>query len=207
MFTGIVTEVGRIVSSSPGDFAIEAPGIRSGLEVGGSVAVNGACLTVTRLGVSSFVAEVMPETLRRTNLGLLHPGDRVNLELPVTLSTPLGGHLVQGHVDTVGRIASLIAQDGATIIRVRSPIDIMHYVVEKGFVAVDGISLTVIAKSDEWFDISVVRHTLLNTNLGLRRPGDMVNLEADIIAKYVEQLTLPKKGIDMEYLREHGFWD
>lgn len=206
MFTGIVTEVGRVISRSPDKLMIEGPLTCEGLAIGGSVGVNGACLTVTHLDQPSFAVEIMPETLRRSNIGLLSPGARVNLELPLTINTPLGGHLVQGHVDSMGQVISLIIEGSATIMRIKPPGALMRYVVEKGFVAVDGVSLTVIAKSEGFFDVSLVKHTMLSTNLYERRSGDRVNLEVDIIAKYVEALMSHKdKGISLEYLREHGF--
>jgi riboflavin synthase len=148
----------------------------------------------------------MLETLRRTNLGLLSAGDEVNLEQPLTLQEPLGGHLVQGHVDDAGRVASIIRDGGTMLIMFEAPIELMRYVVEKGFVAADGVSLTVVAKDASSFQVSVVDFTREHTTLGSWRVGDRVNLEVDIIAKYVEQLSQPRRsGITVSFLQEHGF--
>ncbi|HEX78701.1 MAG TPA: riboflavin synthase, partial [Dehalococcoidia bacterium] len=192
MFTGIIGEVGRIDSVSPKKMAINASRILDKIANGDSIAVNGACLTVTEFNKKAFTVDIMPETLKRTNLGLLRAGDVVNLERALTLDGLLGGHLVQGHVDATGKIVSLKGQDGAAIVRVEAPPEVMSYIVEKGFIAVDGVSLTVIGVDKETFEVSVVDYTLKNTTLGSRRAGDMVNLEVDIIAKYVFQVNNKK---------------
>jgi len=174
--------------------------------VGGSINVNGACLTVTGFDAESFSVDIMPETLNRTNLGLLRAGDMVNLERPVALGGRLGGHLVQGHVDATGTVASVVRDGEAMIVRFAAPAEVMRYVVDKGFVAVDGISLTVITIDNSSFEISVVDYTWKHTTLGSRRAGDTVNLEADIIAKYVEWLGQARTaGITTDFLQEHGF--
>jgi riboflavin synthase len=148
----------------------------------------------------------MLETLRRTNLGLLSAGDEVNLERPLTLEKLLGGHLVQGHVDATGKVTSVMREGEAMLFRFEAPHEVMCYVVEKGFIAVDGVSLTVGAKDANSFQISVVDFTRKHTTLGSRRVGDLVNLEVDIIAKYVEQLSQPRRsGITASFLQEHGF--
>jgi riboflavin synthase len=176
------------------------------MEPGGSISVNGACLTVTDFGSDSFFVDIMLETLRRTNLGQLHASDRVNLERPLTLDKPIGGHLVQGHIDATGRVASAIREGETTIIRIEASPEVMHYVVEKGFIAVDGVSLTVVARDAGSFEISIVDYTLKNTNIGSRQVGDLVNLEVDIIAKYVEQFSQSRdSGITLDLLREQGF--
>ncbi len=206
MFTGIVEEVGKVISSRPGQLTVAAGKVLEGVELGGSIAVNGVCLTVTGFGAGSFSVSVMAETLRRSNLGTLRTGDRVNLERPLTLNKPLGGHLVQGHVDATGRIVSLRAEDNALIPRFAAPPEVMQYIVEKGFIAVDGISLTVISREEDAFEVSLVGYTREHTTLGSRRVGDIVNLEADIIAKYVERLTQAKgTGITVDFLQRHGF--
>ncbi|MBA7710241.1 Riboflavin synthase [subsurface metagenome] len=206
MFTGIVEEVGKITLASAGKLVIAASKVIQGMELGGSIAVNGACLTITDFNTNSFSVDVMPETLKRTSLGLLRPGDGVNLERPLALGGELGGHLVQGHLDDTGRVTSIMPDGETVIIRFEAPPEVMHYVVEKGFIAVDGISLTVAAKDAGSFRISVVDFTWKHTTLGSRRVGDLVNLEVDIIAKYVEQLSQPRRsGITVSFLQEHGF--
>ncbi len=206
MFTGIVEEVGKVISSRPGQLTVTAGKVLEGVELGGSIAVNGVCLTVTGFGAGSFTVSIMAETLRRSNLGSLRIGDRVNLERPLTLNKPLGGHLVQGHVDATGRLVSIRAEDNALIPRFAAPPEVMQYIVEKGFIAVDGISLTVISREEDAFEVSIVGFTREHTTLGSRRVGDIVNLEADIIAKYVERLTQAKgKGITVDFLRRQGF--
>lgn len=174
--------------------------------LGDSIAVNGVCLTITKLSTSSFSVDVMPETLQRTNLGLLKPGDEVNLERPLTLGGRLGGHLVQGHIDSTGKISAIRQEDGARIIQFEAAPEIMRYIVEKGFIAVDGASLTVVARDTGKFSVSIVEYTWQHTTLGSRRPGNLVNLEVDIIAKYVEQLSgAQNSGINMDFLNKHGF--
>ncbi len=206
MFTGIIEEVGRVSSAQSGNLVIAASQVLQRMELGGSIAVNGVCLTVTNLNTDSFSVDVMPETLKRSNLGLLQAGDGVNLERPLALGGQLGGHLVQGHVDDTGRVASTKWDGGAIIIRFEASPQVMHYVVEKGFIAVDGVSLTVVTKETSSFQVSVVDYTQKHTNLGSRRVGDLVNLEVDIIAKYVDQLTQPRRpGITVDFLQEHGF--
>ena len=206
MFTGIVEETGRVVSLSPGKLSVNASKVLEGLELGGSMGVNGVCLTVTSFNENSFSVDIMPETLKRTNIGLLRSGDKVNLETPLTLSKPLGGHLVQGHVDAAGKISSVIKQGETTLISIEAPLEVMRYIVEKGFIAIDGISLTVTDVNSSSFSVSVVDFTLKNTILGGRKTGDSVNLEADIIAKYVEKFNKSEeKGVTLDLLKEHGF--
>ena len=206
MFTGIVEEVG-IVKSMPGRrLTVSATKALEGMKVGDSMAINGACLTITHLDSDSFSVEVMPETLRRTNLGLLHPGDGVNLERPLMVGGRLGGHLVQGHVDATGRVISMVREEEAVLARYSAPEEVMRYVVEKGFIAVDGVSLTVIDYEATSFRVSLVSYTLEHTILGRKRPGDVVNLEADVMAKYVEKLIgKDRGGITLEFLTQHGF--
>jgi riboflavin synthase len=206
VFTGIIEEVGTVTSSQSGRFTIAANDVLQGMEVGESIAVNGACLTITNFNTSSFSVDIMPETLGRTNLDLLRAGDGVNLERPLALGGQLGGHLVQGHVDDTGRVASIKWGGGAIIIRFEAPAEVVRYVVEKGFIAVDGVSLTVVAKDASSFQVSVVDYTREHTTLGSRQVGDLVNLEVDVIAKYVEQLSQARSpGMTMDFLKEHGF--
>jgi riboflavin synthase len=194
MFTGIVQELGKTKEANGSSLTIEATTSMDGLREGDSIAVNGACLTVKTMGQGHFSADTMPETLRRTNLGLLKPGSPVNLEKALTLSSPLGGHLTQGHVDATGTLLSKEQEGEALLMRFQAPPQVMKYVVEKGFIAVDGISLTVMAHDVETFTVSVVEYTRENTTLGHRGPGDVVNLEVDILAKYVEKL-LSARGV------------
>ncbi|UCE98165.1 MAG: riboflavin synthase [Dehalococcoidia bacterium] len=206
MFTGIVEEVGRIAVISVGKLTITASKVLQGMELGHSINVNGACLTVTEFNDNSISVDIMPETLVRTNIGVLHAGDPVNLERPLTLGKFLGGHLVQGHIDGTGKVISVIRKDTTNLLRVEAPPEILRYIVEKGFVAVDGISLTVVDVTDDSFTVSIVDYTLNNTVLNHRTSGDVVNLEVDIIAKYVERFNKnSSSGISIEFLREHGF--
>lgn len=206
MFTGIIEETGTVTSASAKRLVIAASKVLEGTEPGGSIAINGACLTVTEFDAGSFSVDIMLETLKRTNLGLLGTGDKVNLERPLTLNKPLGGHLVQGHIDATSRVASIVPEDGATVIRIEAPPEVMRYVVAKGFIAIDGISLTVVARDTSSFEVSIVDYTLKNTNLGNRKVGDLVNLEVDMIAKYVEQFDKSRNpSITFDFLKEHGF--
>ncbi len=206
MFTGIIEEVGRVTSARAGSLVITASDVLRGIELGGSMAVDGACLTITNFNANSFSVDIMPETLRRTNLGLLRVGDRVNLERPLALGGRFGGHLVQGHVDDAGRVVSVTWESGAMLISFEAPPQVMRYVVEKGFIAIDGISLTVVAKDTRSFQVSVVGYTQKHTTLGSQRVSDLVNLEVDIMAKYVEQLSQAyRPGITIDFLQEHGF--
>ena len=206
MFTGIVEEVGKVTSAGSGNLVISAGKVLQGVELGGSIAVNGVCLTVTSFNSKSFSVDVMPETLKRTNLGRLTAGDKVNLERPLTLGGQLGGHLVQGHVDNTGRLTKVTRDRGAMVMEFEAPPEVMPYIVEKGFIAVDGVSLTVVARDTSSFRVSIVEFTRQHTNLGSRRVGDLVNLEVDIIAKYVEQLVpAHRPGITTQFLQKHGF--
>ena len=206
MFTGIVAEIGKVTSVQASSLVISAKNVLQGIEVGGSIAVNGVCLTITDFDSSSFSVDIMPETIERTNLGKLGFSDEVNLEQPLTLAKPLGGHLVQGHIDGTGRVASLTWEREALIMGFEAPPKVINYLVEKGFIAIDGVSLTVVAKDASSFKVSIVDFTCKHTILGSRRVGDIVNLEVDIIAKYVEQLSQPRSaGITGDFLREHGF--
>ena len=197
MFTGIVEELGEVVGvvPLPGDalrLEISGPTVTSDARLGDSIAVNGVCLTVMALGSGSFSADVMRETLERSSLRDAAPGVRVNLERPVTLQTRLGGHLVQGHVDGTGAIRSREASEHWEVVTIGLPDSLARYVVEKGSIAVDGVSLTVAATGSDsrghWFTVSLIPTTLALTTLGQREPGEVVNLEVDVVAKYVERL-------------------
>lgn len=195
-----------MVSVSKGSLAVAADGVLADMRKGDSMAINGVCLTVTNFDKKSFAAEVMPETLNRTNLGLLRPGDAVNLERPLPANGRLGGHFVQGHIDDKGRVGSISRNGDARLLSFNTPPRLMPYIVEKGFIAVDGVSLTVVSRNANSFRVSVVGYTREHTTLGKRGVGDAVNLEVDIIAKYVEQLNKPHSGgVTMDFLAEHGF--
>ncbi len=188
MFTGIVEEVGTVVEVTPGGLTIGASRVLEGLGLGDSVSVNGACLTATDLGPGSFSVDVVPETLRRTNLGSLAEGGAVNLERGVRAGGRLDGHIVQGHVDGTGSIESIREDGDAVMVSIDAGPAIMRYVVEKGFVALDGVSLTIVGCDEERFSVTIIPHTRERTTLGIRKPGDEVNIEVDILAKYVERL-------------------
>ena len=194
MFTGIVEEIGRVQSVSSGGLVIRVSRELADLRVSDSISVNGACLTVTSRDEDSFSVDVVPETLRRTNLGALRAGDPVDLERSLAVDGRFGGHVVQGHVDATGAIESVAREGEALLLRFRAPPSIMRYVVEKGFIAVDGVSLTVVDCDDRSFSVTVIPFTRDNTILGSKAAGDAVNLEADIMAKYVERLLPGPQG-------------
>jgi riboflavin synthase len=196
MFTGIVEELGEIVAVDDlGDAArltVRGPQVAEDISNGDSISVNGVCLTVASFTGATFTADVMRETLTRSGLGALTPGAPVNLERSVRLADRLGGHLVQGHVDGTGTVVSRAPAEHWDVVRITLPPGLARYVVEKGSVAVDGISLTVVSvgtdDGDPWFEVSLIPETLKRTTLGARQPGETVNLEVDVIAKYVEKL-------------------
>lgn len=206
MFTGIIEEIGIIKTLQAGKLTIAADSVLKGTKLGDSINVNGACLTVTAMSRNTFSIDVMPETLRRTNLGALRPGEGVNLERGLAADGRFGGHFVQGHVDGTGRVISVIPEDEAFLMKVSAPSDIICYVVGKGFIAVDGVSLTVTDCDAVSFKVSLVDYTLQHTTLRHKKPGDLVNLEVDIIAKYVEKLKCgSRSGVSLEFLGKHGF--
>jgi riboflavin synthase len=196
VFTGIVEELGQVVTleraAEPARLTIAGPEVTADARRGDSIAINGVCLTVTAISGGQFSADVMGETLSRSSLGALAPGTPVNLERSVRPDGRLGGHLVQGHVDGTGTIVSRAPAGGWDVVRISVPAELSRYVVEKGSVAVDGVSLTVSALSPPgagaWFEVSLIPETLQRTTLGTKQPGDVVNLEVDMIAKYVERL-------------------
>jgi riboflavin synthase len=183
MFTGIVEELGQVRSCDGKRFTFEATLVLEDAKIGDSIAVNGCCLTVVETGPGWWAADAVDETISRTNLGDLRPGDPVNLERPVRASDRLGGHIVQGHVDAVGTVV-----EPAPNLRITIAPDLARYVVEKGSITVDGCSLTVVEANADDFTIAIIPHTAEVTTLGVRRPGDKVNLEVDLVAKYVERL-------------------
>lgn len=216
MFTGIVEEIGtvrRVVSGgNSGSIAIGADVVLEGTKIGDSIAVNGVCLTVTSLERDGFTADVMPETLRRSNLGRLRSGDRVDLERAMAPDGRFGGHIVSGHIDGVGTILSCRQEGNATWVTISAPQQILRLIVEKGSIAIDGISLTVTQVTDSDFSVSLIPHTGAQTILLQKGPGSQVNLENDIVGKYVDRLLSFEKPVSagesritMEFLQQHGF--
>jgi len=200
VFTGIVEGTGSVAGlavagdGSGARLEVEAPWLAGDLRPGESVAVNGCCLTVAEATAAGFAADLVAETLRRTALGGLADGARVNLERPMALGGRLGGHLVQGHVDGVARVIDRTPVGDGEEVRIELPAELQRYLVEKGSIAVDGVSLTVAGVGTGWFAVALVPHTLKVTTLGDRRPGDLVQLEVDVVAKYVERLVAPWAG-------------
>ena len=192
MFTGLIEERGSVVSRADADdgarLSLAAPDIARDLVIGESVAVNGACLTVVASTADGFDVDCVAETLRRTALGELQPGDPVNLERALEAGARLGGHIVQGHVDGTGAIAGEREEGESTVLRITAPAELLPYVVEKGSIAVDGVSLTVAARHPDGFEVALIPHTMRLTTLGPGRGGRAVNLEVDVVAKYVESL-------------------
>ena len=213
MFTGIVEEVGHIRRltqiANGARLAIEAQTVLAGAKLGDSIAVNGVCLTLVEQGPDWFAADLSAETLKRTSLQQTRTGTRVNLERALLPTTRLGGHIMQGHVDGTGRLLEAQPSGEGWTVRIGFPIELARYIVEKGSIAVDGISLTVAALGDDWFEIAVIPHTWKMTNLSTLERGALVNLEMDILAKYVERmLQIPAKGqsaLTLDHLREMGY--
>ena len=210
MFTGIIEEKGRIEQITEGSkscrLKIGADKIFDDLKLGDSVAVNGVCLTVSELTPPSFTADVMPETLRRTGLGTLKKGSTVNLERAMQLGGRFGGHIVTGHIDGTGTVVKLVREDNAVLVTITAEDAIMQYIVEKGSIALDGISLTVASVKNDSFTVSIIPHTAKETTLLERSTGDKINIECDIIGKYVKQFNSKEKsGLTMDFLRENGF--
>ena len=214
MFTGLVAELGTVVALKPlkqsYNITVKAQKVLANLKIGDSVAVNGACLTVVNISGSEFTADVMPETVKLTNLRHLKSGDRVNLERTLRLCDGLDGHIVSGHVEGVGVIAAKKAEGIAEIVTIKTPQELLKYIIKKGSIAIDGISLTVTEVTDTSFSVSLIPHTAKETTLGFKKPGDEVNLETDIIGKYVEHLLgfkdpKDKQGLTKSMLFENGF--
>ena len=232
VFTGLVEEVGRVKAIQGGAGGLQmviGARLASEARVGESIAVNGVCLTVTGREEGFFTVDVMPETMRRTTLGSLRGGDPVNLERSLRLGDRLGGHLVTGHIDGVGTVSSREREGNSVVMGIRAPGEVRRYLVPKGSVAVEGVSLTVAAVTGDGFIVSLIPHTAGVTTLGAKRPGDRVNVEADLIGKYVERLLAAhgrelqagrgakenggpvgleqSRGLTMEFLRKHGYGD
>ena len=210
MFTGIIQEIGRVRSivrrGGNSTLTVDSARLSDKLDISSSIAINGACLTITELLEKQFTVEAIEETLLRTNLGRLKPGSWVNLEAPLRPDDLLHGHLVQGHVDCTGTLSRISQTGGSTIITIDYPERYGKFLIEKGSIAVDGISLTIAELSRGGFSAALIPHTMENTNLKYRRSGETVNLEFDMIAKYVERMTVPEhRDITVNFLREHGF--
>lgn len=211
MFTGIIEEIGtvrRIEHGAKGArLTIQAKTVLEDTRIGDSIATNGVCLTVVSMTDDSFSADVMAESLRRSSLGTLQGGSPVNLERAMAANGRFGGHIVSGHIDGTGTIASQKREDNAVWVKVKTPAPLLRYIVEKGSIAIDGVSLTVAAVTDTDFSVSIIPHTGAQTILLGKKPGDPVNLECDVIGKYVEKLTAPHKtgGISTNFLAENGF--
>ena len=218
MFTGIIEELGVIQeikkSSKSSKLLIKANKVLENTNVGDSICTNGVCLTVTNLKANSFEADVMAETLRRSNLGNLNVGSKVNLERALTLQSRLGGHIVSGHIDGTGTIISLIKEDNATWVTIKTTNDILRYVVLKGSITIDGISLTVAYVDENVFKVSIIPHTAQETTLLNKSIGETVNLECDVISKYIEKLmglntkeeNKKNTSLTEDFLRENGFF-
>ncbi len=206
MFTGIVEEIGSVKAQTKNSMVISAVKVLDSMQLGDSVSVNGACLTVIKIDRDSFAVEIMPETKKLTNLGSMHFNDKVNLERALPAQGRFGGHFMQGHVDDTGKLLSLIDEGKAVIATFAAPAEILHYLVKKCFIAVNGVSLTVTGCDISQFSVSLVTFTRANTNLGLLDKGDSVNLEVDIIAKYIEKFYHPNKRDRIgELLEEYDY--
>ena len=216
MFTGIVEEIGKVISvsmgSHSGSVTISAIRIMEDILLGDSIAVNGVCLTASSIGQNQFTADVMAETMRRSTLGLLKAGSNVNLERAMAANGRFGGHIVSGHIDGTGKLVEKVQEENAVWLSISAPSHILRYVVEKGSVAIDGVSLTVAAVSAQGFQVSVIPHTKQETILLQKKPGDVFNLECDIIGKYVERFLgvgtatqQIKSKINSSFLTEHGY--
>lgn len=223
MFTGIVEEVGTIVSISKGaqssKLTLQGKVIFEDMHIGDSIAVNGVCLTVTEKTANTFTVDVMAETLRRSSLGTLSKGSKVNMERAMAANGRFGGHIVSGHIDGTGTIESFVKEDNAVWVTIAAPSKLLKYIIEKGSITIDGISLTVAYVDNQCFKVSLIPHTAANTTLLTKKAGDMVNLENDIVGKYIDKLlhfdvedetvtghnTDTFRGISMEFLSENGF--
>jgi riboflavin synthase len=215
VFTGLIEEVGVVRridhTHHSAQIRIAADRVLDDVKLGDSIAVNGACLTVVSFAGGEFVADAVPETMRRTNLGRLQSGARVNLERALRLGDRLGGHIVSGHVDGVGVVRDITREGIATVFTIEAPADVMRYVVEKGSICVDGVSLTVMDTRETTFRLSIIPHTGEHTALQYARVGQWVNLECDLLAKYVEKMLAGREaapvrpGLDLEFLQRHGF--
>ncbi|MQG19196.1 MAG: riboflavin synthase [SAR202 cluster bacterium] len=188
MFTGIVQETGKITKIEEDTYTVTTDLNLQNLEIGGSIALNGACLTIISIETNAFSIQVTPETLKRTNIKYLKLKDTVNLELPLILNSGLDGHMVQGHIDDTGSITQITPHENSIYITIQTNRELMRYICEKGYVAVDGVSLTIVNCTDDEFTVSIIPHTKKNTVFSINKIGDIVNIEVDIISKYVEKL-------------------
>ena len=219
MFTGIVEEIGEIKSIKKGSKSevlyIKSKEVLKNTKVGDSIAVNGVCLTVTSMDKDTFTADVMAETMRRSSLGSLTSGSKVNLERAMAADGRFGGHIVSGHIDGIGTISDYTKEDNAVWVTIDTAAKILRYVIEKGSIAIDGISLTVAYVDDKCFKVSIIPHTSVSTTLLQKKVGDVVNLENDIVGKYIDKLIKTpqveeinkktKTSIDQKFLMENGF--
>ena len=212
MFTGIVEEIGNVraitYGSASSAITIGAVRVIDGLKTGDSICTNGVCLTVTSFGMDYFTVDVMPETLRQTSLGGLKSGSGVNLERALRLSDRLGGHIVSGHIDGTGKISRMWQEDNAIWITITAATSILKYIIPRGSVALDGVSLTVTAADDRSFSVSIIPHTQQETMLTGKKSGDILNIECDMIAKYIEKLSTfqqPATKIDLDFLKKNDF--
>ena len=219
MFTGLVAELGTVQrlarQGNSYHLTVGAKKVLDNLKIGDSVAVNGACLTVVRMDEGGFTADVMPETVRLTNIGSLQPGSKVNLERTLRLCDGLDGHIVSGHVEGLGTISEQRPEGIAVVVTIATPPELLKYIIKKGSIAIDGISLTVTEVTDTSFSVSLIPHTAKETTLGFKKVGDSVNLETDILGKYVERMLTwnnaakeqasPAEALDKKMLLENGF--
>ena len=215
MFTGLVEEIGKVQSivksTKSAQIIVKSNKVIKDAKIGDSISTNGVCLTIAEITSNSFVADVMAETMRRSNLNSLSPGDEVNLERALRACDRLGGHIVSGHIDGIGTVSNYEKEDKAVWITISTKPEILRYIVEKGSIAIDGISLTVAYVDENVFKISIIPHTKEVTTLLRKKLGDIVNLECDVVGKYIEKLLLTnqqipvKQGIDMNFLSENGF--
>lgn len=210
MFTGIIEEMGTVRrlqrTTRSCQLTIAATIVLQDTKIGDSIAVNGVCLTVTDLQADAFTADVMPETLRRSSLGILHSGSLVNLERAMAANGRFGGHIVSGHIDGVGKIASKVPEGNAQIVTISADPSLLHYIVEKGSIAIDGISLTVVKVTNSSFSVSLIPHTGTCTTLLSKHAGEPVNLETDVIGKYVEKLIQPvQPTLTASMLKQYGY--
>lgn len=217
MFTGIIEEIGTIKSIKKGEkssvLTIKGPKVVQGTRIGDSISTNGVCLTVTKIENDSFETDVMSESLKRTTIGELTSGSSVNLERALSLETRLGGHMVSGHIDGTGKIKAFRQDDNAVWVTVEASTDVLRYIIEKGSIAIDGVSLTVVLVDDQSFQVSIIPHTSEETVLLTKQPGDKVNLECDMIGKYVEKLLglsskepIKETNVTHGFLKENGFY-
>ncbi|XOQ43903.1 MAG: Riboflavin synthase [Clostridium sp.] len=210
MFTGLIEEIGTVYqnNSIAGNLSICAKKVLEHITIGDSIAVNGVCLTVTDFNCNFFIADVTPETLQRSTLGNLHPGDPVNLERPLAANGRLGGHFVSGHVDSVGWVSCIQKKGNSTVMKIKAPPELLDLIVEKGSIAVDGISLTVAATDHDTFSVSIIPHTGSQTTIVHKKVGDPVNLETDLIGKYVHKFIhrdSHSSNITLDWLQQNGF--